>query len=467
MLKEGWLFFKSFIKQNKLCLIGSILLLVTVPPLTIFALIDSAYHVESHVLQQFFYLGLFPLMLLGLALFCVGIFISRQGFFSTETIKELVQKADKAKVLKETALVTSVILTVVLICMGAIVYSAYHYTESVNFCGKLCHKVMTPEFTAYKHSPHAHVKCVECHIGPGASWFVKSKLNGMKEVVEYLTNTYPKPLPTPLHNLRPARETCEECHRPEHFIGYKFVIKEKRETDENNSKVYTVLLMKTGTGGMRAQKAHGIHWHVSPDVKIYYKYTDEKRENIVEVIKVENGQKTVFKGGEEVGEGHIREMDCLDCHNRPTHIFHSAEEALDLQFVSGAMPEDLPFIKKVALEAITKEYSSREEAEIKIAEYINNYYQNNYPDIFKNDKEKIDKAIKAAREAYLLNVFPEMNISWNTYTNFLGHDGCFRCHNEELESADGEVIPQDCSLCHNLLAEEEENPEILETILGE
>jgi len=286
MLKEGWLFFKSFLKQSKLCLIGFILLLITVPPLTIFSLIDSAYHVESHVWQEFFYLGLFPLMLLGLAFFCVGIFISRQGFFSTETIKELIQKADKAKVLKESAFVTSVILTFVLVCMGAIVYSAYHYTESVNFCGKLCHRVMTPEFTAYKHSPHAHVKCVECHIGPGASWFVKSKLSGMKEVLEYVTNTYPRPLPTPLHNLRPARETCEECHRPEHFIGYKLKIKEKRETDENNTKVYTVLLMKTGTGGMRAQKAHGIHWHVSPNVKIYYKYTDEKRENIVEVIKI-------------------------------------------------------------------------------------------------------------------------------------------------------------------------------------
>ncbi len=160
-------------------------------------------------------------------------------------------------------------------------------------------------------------------------------------------------------------------------------------------------------------------------------------------------------------------MDCIDCHNRPTHIFHSAEEALDLQFVSGAMPEDLPYIKKVALEAVTRKYNSREEAKKKIAEFISQYYQKNYPDLFHKEKAKIDQAIKAAQEAYLLNVFPEMNIYWNTYTNFLGHEGCFRCHNEELESEDGEVISQDCSLCHNLLAEEEESPEILETLLGE
>ena len=466
MLKEGWLFFRNFLKQNKFSLLGVIILFVTVPPLTVFALIDSVHHVESHRWQEIFYLGFLPLMLFGLALFCVGIFLSPQGFFSRETIQELLQKADKAKVLKETALVTSLILVIVLVCMGAIVYSAYHYTESTNFCGKLCHRIMTPEYTAYKHSPHAHIACVECHIGPGASWFVKSKISGIKEAYKYLTNTYPRPIETPLHNLRPARETCEECHRPEHFIGYKLVIKEKRNTDEKNTPFYTVLLMKTGTGGLRAQKAHGIHWHVSPEVKIYYKYTDEKRENITEVIKIEKGEQTVYKGSEEGEEGHVRLMDCLDCHNRPTHIFHSAEEALDLQFVSGAMP-NLPYIKKVALEAVTKKYVSREEAKTKIAAYIEGYYKEKHPKLFKEKGDEIAKAISAAQEAYLLNVFPEMNIYWNTYTNFLGHDGCFRCHNEELENAEGEVISQDCSLCHTLLAEEEESPEILETLLEE
>ena len=475
MLREGWIFFRNFIKQNKFCLIGTIILLVTVPPLTIFSFIDSTYHVSSPVWQEIFYLGIFPLMVFGLALFCVGIFISRQGFFSPAVIGELIKKADKAKVLKETALVTSVVLTLVLICMGAIVYSAYHYTESVNFCGRLCHRVMKPEYTAYQHSPHSHVKCVECHIGPGASWFVKSKLSGMREVVAYLSNKYPRPIPTPLHNLRPARETCEECHRPEFFIGYKLVIKEKRAPDEKNSKLYTILLMKTGTGGMRANRAQGIHWHVSPEVQIFYKYTDEKRENIVEVVKIENGKKTIFKKSEEADsegkpeekEVYIRKMDCLDCHNRPTHIFHSPEEAIDLEFVQGKMPEDIPFIKKVSLEAITKKYASREEARQKISEYILSFYKKNYPELVKKDSQKIQEAIKASIEAYMLNVFPEMRISWNTYPNFLSHKGCWRCHNDEFESKDGETITQDCTLCHNLLAEDEQNPEVLDTIVGE
>lgn len=470
MLREGWIFFKNFIRQNKFCFIGTIILILTVPPLTIFSFVDNIYHVESPAWQQFFYLGLFPLMIFGLALFCVGIFISRQGFFSREVISDLVQKADKAKVLKETAFITSVVLTIVLVCMGAIVYSAYHYTESVNFCGKLCHRVMTPEYTAYTYSPHAHVKCVECHIGPGASWFVKSKLSGLKEVVEYVSKTYPRPIPTPLHKLRPARETCEECHRPEYFIGDKLVIKEKYSPDKKNTRLYTVLLMKIGTGGMWAKKPHGIHWHVSPDVEIFYKYTDEKRQHIVEVTKIENGHKTVFKRSGEKIEGekvHVRRMDCIDCHNRPTHIFYSPEEALDLEFLKGRIPTDLPYIKKVALEAITQKYHSRKEARVKIAQYIRAFYQKNYPRLLEDKAQEITQAIQGATDAYMRNVFPQMNISWNTYPNFLSHTGCWRCHNEEFENSEGETITQDCTLCHNILAEDEENPEILETLLGQ
>lgn len=48
-------------------------------------------------------------------------------------------------------------------------YHAFHYTESVEFCGKLCHQVMAPEYTAYHQSSHERVKCVECHVGEGSA----------------------------------------------------------------------------------------------------------------------------------------------------------------------------------------------------------------------------------------------------------------------------------------------------------
>ena len=40
-------------------------------------------------------------------------------------------------------------------------YRAYEFTDSVQFCGQLCHSVMAPEFTAYQLSPHARVASVQ------------------------------------------------------------------------------------------------------------------------------------------------------------------------------------------------------------------------------------------------------------------------------------------------------------------
>src|SRR5262249_36961382 len=88
-------------------------------------------------------------------------------------------------------------------------YKAYEFTDSVQFCGQLCHTVMNPEFTAYQLSPHARVGCVDCHVGSGASWYVRSKLSGARQVLAVTFNTFPRPIPTPVHNLRPAQDTCE------------------------------------------------------------------------------------------------------------------------------------------------------------------------------------------------------------------------------------------------------------------
>ncbi|HXZ39519.1 MAG TPA: NapC/NirT family cytochrome c, partial [Terriglobales bacterium] len=105
--------------------------------------------------------------------------------------------------------------TIVFIMMSVVgSYQAYEFTDSVQFCGQLCHSVMNPEFTAYQLSPHARVPCVECHVGAGASWYVRSKLSGARQVIAVTFNTFPRPIPTPVHNLRPAPETCEECHWP-------------------------------------------------------------------------------------------------------------------------------------------------------------------------------------------------------------------------------------------------------------
>ena len=97
--------------------------------------------------------------------------------------------------------------TLVIVATGT--YKAVELMESVEFCGTTCHKVMSPEYTTYLRSPHARVRCTQCHIGPGADWFVQSKLSGSWQLVSVALNLYPRPIPTPVHNLRPSRETCE------------------------------------------------------------------------------------------------------------------------------------------------------------------------------------------------------------------------------------------------------------------
>ena len=91
---------------------------------------------------------------------------------------------------------------------------------------------MKPEFTAYQNSPHARVECVACHIGPGASWFVRSKLSGLRQVFAVTFHTYETPIPTPVHNLRPARETCEACHWPQKYGEDRLRVINKYGDDE-------------------------------------------------------------------------------------------------------------------------------------------------------------------------------------------------------------------------------------------
>ncbi len=107
--------------------------------------------------------------------------------------------------------------SLLLLVVGA--YQLYDFTESTVFCGKLCHNVMSPEYTTYQQSPHSRVRCADCHVGPGANYLIKSKILGIPMIWGTLTGTYPKPIQSPVENLRPARETCEACHWPEIFSG--------------------------------------------------------------------------------------------------------------------------------------------------------------------------------------------------------------------------------------------------------
>ena len=350
----------------------------------------------------------------------------------------------------------------IVIVAGA-TYKGVEVMESVEFCGMACHSVMEPEHTAYQRSSHSRVSCAECHIGPGADWFVKSKLDGAWQLVAVAFDLYPRPIPTPLHDLRPARETCEQCHWPTRFVGDTLKIKKHYEEDEANTELTSALLLKVG--GAAGVGSSGIHWHVDPDVAIRYR-SDETREEIYEVEYTdEEGAVKLFADRKAPEEGGVwREMDCVDCHNRPSHNYQPPDTEIDVALRDGLIDRTLPFVKREGLRIIDAEYPSHEEARETISAELIRYYTENYPELASDRATDIGNAATALGDIYSVNVFPQMKVWWNTYPEHIGHqnsDGCFRCHGKRLRTEDREQISRDCDPCHTVLAEREENPAIL------
>jgi hypothetical protein len=341
-------------------------------------------------------------------------------------------------------------------------YELYHYSESVEFCGTICHEVMKPEYVAYQNSPHASVACSQCHIGPGAEWFVKAKITGLYQVYAVLTNNFPRPIPTPIENLRPARETCEQCHWPQKFYSNSLRTEKHYLTDKANTPWEIQLRMKTGPTHSSQGLKEGIHWHINPNTQIEYITTDAKREVIpwVRYINKLTGDTLIFNDqNEPLGEGatdtlSMRTMDCMDCHNRPSHNYHTPSKFIDDAMSAGEIPVDLPEIKKISMEILAKPYGTTDSAMKSIETQIWDFYMINYPDVFSKNQEKVKKAIAGIQESFNLNVFPEMNAGWDGYPSHIGHrefNGCFRCHNGQHQTSSGEVISKDCNLCHSIM----------------
>ena len=363
-------------------------------------------------------------------------------------------------------------LTVINIVIVAVAtYKAVEVMDTVTFCGKACHSVMAPEYTSYQRGAHASVACVDCHIGPKAGWFVKSKLSGSWQLISVNLDLYPRPIPTPVHNLRPARETCEQCHWPQKFVGDRLKVITKYADDERNTELKTVLLMRVG--GRSGTKSRGIHWHVDPSNTIRYR-SDPSRETIYEVEltdrktgKVEHWYAPEAEKGKDAGQGSWRVMDCVDCHNRPAHTYHTAEYEVDSAIETGLVAKDLPFVHREGLKLVKAGYSTREVAHTAIVEGLKGFYAKSYPQIAADRGKEIEAAAEALWKGWSSNVFPSMNVTWGTYPNHIGHTespGCWRCHDDAHATKDGHTIPQDCDTCHSLLAEDEANPKVLETL---
>ena len=348
-----------------------------------------------------------------------------------------------------------VLLTVVnLVLLSTASYGAVHYMETAEFCGQVCHTTMEPQFTARQSGPHARVACVSCHIGAGLGAEVEAKMAGTRQLWQLATNQVPKPVPSPVQSMRPARDTCEQCHWPEKFHGDMVRVIREYAEDEKNTETVTPMTMHVGGGSAAFAVGSGIHWHMNLDNEVEYITTDAKREKIPYVrLRERNGtvREYTAKGATpgQLAQGQRRRMDCTDCHNRPAHTFDfTPERAVNNAMAQGRIPRELPFIRREALAAITLEYADRPAALAAIASRLREHYKSQ-PSV---DAPLVERAIAGTQEVWSRNVFPAMKVKWGTYPNHIGHldtPGCFRCHDDEHTSKDGRVIRQDCGLCHN------------------
>jgi nitrate/TMAO reductase-like tetraheme cytochrome c subunit len=355
--------------------------------------------------------------------------------------------------------------TVIFLFLSALgSYEAYHYTESTLFCGTLCHKLMIPEYTAYHSSPHARVSCAECHVGKGADWYVKSKLSGLYQVYATVAKKYPRPIPTPLKNLRPARETCEQCHWPQKIYGKQQRREIYFQSDEKNTRWEIDLLMNTGSGNEAAGLSQGIHWHINPDIRVEYIASDPKRLQIPQVIltKLSSGEKIVYNSTDAsisdtlLQKAEKQTMDCIDCHNRPSHIYNDPGRFINMAMAAGRLDAKLPYLKKAAVQACVEKYESDDQAAYRLTTLMEHFYMENVPEVWKTRRQEIDQAIRAVHQAFQQNIFPDMRVRWDEYPNHIGHltsPGCFRCHDDQHVSASGRVISKKCETCHLIMAQ--------------
>jgi len=342
-------------------------------------------------------------------------------------------------------------------------YRAHEFTDSVTFCGELCHVVMEPEFVAYQNSAHARVTCAECHVGSGAQWYVRSKISGLYQVYAVLRDIYPRPIPTPIKSLRPAPDTCEQCHWPRHFFGARLKTFTHYPTEGGEEPWVINMLLNIGGGDPEKGYTHGIHWHMNIANGVQYIARDEKRQDIPWIRTVDElGNVTVYQDvnnpltDEEIEAGNLRTMDCLDCHNRPSHVFKSPVKLVNQELLLGNLDPNMPEIKLLAVELLATEYETKEEAGLAITDGLREAYSSNYPEYYADNLRQVDEAAALLKRVYSENMFPEMKVRWRAYPDDIGHrndPGCFRCHAGDHQSSDGRVISTDCNSCHTILSQ--------------
>jgi hypothetical protein len=464
--REGWLRPALFFGNNPVSLAGGAITTAAGVTMMGYWLVDIFSRASLNPYLDIIFFLLLPLLFLaGLALIPVGILLRHRKLQRAGQIPAEFPKVDLNDRIFRHGLDIVLVATIVnLLVVATASYRSAAYMDSPQFCGRACH-VMLPEYTAYQISPHSHVPCVACHIGPGVESFLAAKVEGSRQVFEVATDSYPRPIPVPVTKLRPARFTCESCHTPNRFDGDLLMVFSHFGDDEKNTETQTVLILHLGGVDSFSHRTgiHGVHLG-----HIEYIATDTSQSTIpwVEVVHP-NGTKTVYSSlppGSSIPQGQRRVMDCIDCHNDAAHTFVTAGQAIDRAMSEGAISPSLPWVHKEGLELLKGSYTSQAQARVEIPEQLEAFYRSGFPQVMASQGAEVSAAGKALVTLYCQNVFPFMKVTWGTYPNHIGHmsyPGCFRCHDGSHVAKDGSTIPMDCSVCHNLLAVDEPKPKVL------
>jgi hypothetical protein len=461
----------SMITRHWISLIGAVIAVVGAVLMVMLAAMELSGFDGGPYLGILTYLILPMVFVVGLLLVPIGVMRKRKLDALAAAHREAPSRLPIVDLNNErtrgAVLATVVVGLISVVLLGGATYKGVEVMESVPFCGTTCHTVMQPEYTAFQRSPHSHLRCADCHIGTGAGWFVKSKLSGSWQLIAVTLKLYPTPIPSPVHNLRSARETCEQCHWPTKHVGDRLQVRTKFADDEANTATKTVMLMKVG--GQQGTTSSGIHWHVDPGVRIRYQ-SDPSRQKIYDIEMTAAGGKVKLYKTDDKPEGPTewRQMDCVDCHNRPSHTHKMPAQEIDAAMEDGRIDKTLPFVKREGLRVLQADYASHDEARAGIAREIDAFYKAKYPEQATAKAAAIGAAGRALGDIYAWNVFPAMKVTWGTYKNNLGHSddapGCYRCHDKKHATADGAKIGRNCKTCHALLAEDEPDPEILKKL---
>lgn len=465
------------LSHSNQAIMGGIMITVLLPMLLFSLLVDFGGWLENQCFAVLLYILFVPLLLVAIILITYGNYFTKKqkqaqntAVFSYNYLKSNLMSPAHYSSIRKKVYFLAIFTALFLFFLSIATHGSYYYSNTNHFCARFCHQVLSHAAKTHYSSPHSRVDCMECHKKyDGYNVSGTDHTSGLVKAYKTITKSSSTPIKIPASRLRPSNESCEKCHWPDKFHGKQLRIINSFQSDESNSHTKTALYLNIGSGGSLAQSAQGIHWHTSRKHRLYYLASDEERLDIVKItLDSNNGTKVVYtKEGRETTLKNKRHrlMDCVDCHNRPTHYIFSPEKALDKKLLSGEIPQKLPFIKQQALVAITKPYPSTPAALKGISDHLRGHYSKIPPE----QSELLAQAIRGTQQAYTDNVSIELGVDWNTYPNFIGHahnGGCFRCHNSAFKTKEGKGIPHDCKLCHLILAENEPSHLVLQKVFG-